>query len=89
MNTDKKASIKDYEQTLRSSYNDANATLGVDGFVVGKVGRRITRAVATTNVTDDTEIYNFYDNQTDLLYTLQIIYTDGSRSDILEVERTA
>jgi len=87
-NTLKPLSKKDSEQTLRNSYNDVNASLTVDGFLTGKVGRRVELEVDTTNVTDDTEIYTFLENS-NVLYELTIIYTDGTRALMLSAERTA
>lgn len=86
--TQKPLSHLDYEQTLQSSYNDVNATLGVDGFLTGRVGRKIELAISTTTIENDTETYSFSENGT-ALYTLQIIYTDGTRAQMVSVERTA
>jgi hypothetical protein len=82
-NTTKPFSERDGQQTLQASFNDVNSTLEVDGFIVGRVGRRITR----TLVNPTTEDYSFFDN-TDLLYTIRIVYTDSTRSDLVSVERT-
>jgi hypothetical protein len=84
--TQKPLSHLDYEQTLQSSYNDVNATLSVDGFLTGKVGRKVELAISTTTVVDDTETYSFSENGI-ALYTLQIIYTDGTRSQLVSAER--
>lgn len=86
--TQKPLSHLDYEQTLQSSYNDVNATLSVDGFLTGKVGRKIELAISTTTIANDTEVYSFSENGT-ALYTLTIVYTDGSRAQLSSVERTA
>lgn len=82
--TSKRMSDRDYQQTLKMSYNDINATLGVDGFIVGQVGRKITR----TDHSPTEEDYSFYDSAT-LLYTLRITYTDSSRGTLVQVERIA
>ena len=91
--TQKPLSHLDYEQTLQSSYNDVNATLGVDGFLTGKVGRKIELTISTTTIANDTEVYNFSEkNASNVyvpLYTLTIVYTDGSRAQLSSVERTA
>lgn len=86
--SDKHMTKKDDEQTARYAYNDVNATLGVDGFIVGLVGRRITQTMSTTNVADDTATFDFFEG-TNLLYTIRVIYTDGTQETLLEVERTA
>lgn len=87
--TDKKSSGRDAAAAMRMAFNDADHTLGVNGFIVMAPGRRITRAVTTTTLAGDTEVFSFFQNSTDLLYTIQVIYTDGSRQDLLEVERIA
>lgn len=84
----KAMSERDSGQTLRLSFNDANDTLGVDGFLTGKVGRKITLTLSTTSVLDDTETYEFLEGATSL-YQLRIIYTDGSRELMLSAERIA
>ncbi len=86
--TTKSQSNLDFQQTLKSSYNDVNATLSVDGFLVGKVGNKVTLAISTTNVANDTETYTFLDSAT-TLYQLRIIYTDGTRELMLSAERIA
>jgi hypothetical protein len=86
--TQKPLSHLDYEQTMQSSYNDVNATLSVDGFLTGKVGRKVELSIITTSVSNDTEVYNFSESGIPL-YELTIIYTDGSRSQMISAERTA
>ena len=86
--TTKRLSERDYAQALQSSYNQMNATLSVDGFIVGKVGHKVTLAISTTTVLNDTELYSFYDVST-LLYQIKIIYTDGTRNQLLSAERIA
>ena len=88
MSTTKRPSDLDGNQVLQHSYNDADASMTVNGFVVGKVGHRVTLTLATTTLANDTEVYNFFDG-TDPLYEITIIYTDGSRDLLLSVERTA
>jgi hypothetical protein len=84
--TQKPLSHLDYEQTMQSSYNDVNATLSVDGFLTGKVGRKVELAISTTTIVDDTETYSFSENGT-ALYALRIIYTDGTRAQMISAER--
>ena len=84
--TQKPLSHLDYEQTMQSSYNDVNATLSVDGFLTGKIGRKVELAISTTTIVDDTEIYSFSESGT-ALYSLRIIYTDGSRALMISAER--
>lgn len=84
--TQKPLSHLDYEQTLQSSYNDINATLSVDGFLTGKVGRKVELSISTTTLLDDTETYSFSESGS-LLYSIKIIYTDGSRALMISAER--
>ena len=84
--TTKPLSDRDYAQALQSSYNKVNATMSVDGFIVGKVGHKVTLAISTTTAANDTETYSFFDNASPL-YQIRIIYTDGSRSTLLSAER--
>jgi hypothetical protein len=84
--TQKPLSHLDYEQTMQSSYNDVNATLSVDGFLTGKVGRKVELAISTTTIANDTETYSFSESGT-ALYSLRIIYTDGTRALMISAER--
>lgn len=86
--TTKRLSERDYAQALQSSYNQMNATLSVDGFLVGKIGHKVELSVSATTYPNDTETYSFYDNAT-LLYQIRIIYTDGSRNIMVSAERIA
>ena len=88
MDTSKPKSQQDANQTLQYAFNDVDATLSVNGFLVGKVGHRITRTVTTTSQPNDTEVYAFSDSGTPL-YTLTIVYTDGSQATMLYAERSA
>ena len=87
-NTTKPFSLYDEPQIFKKVYNDSG-TLAVDGFLAGEIGRKITRTISATNVANDTEIFNYYENQTTLLFQLTVIYTDATRNDLLSVERTA
>lgn len=86
--TSKQTTQKDADQAMRASYNDVNATQAVDGFLVGKVGRKVTQVVSTTTIANDTETFTFSESGTNL-YTITIIYTDGTRTTMLSAERTA
>lgn len=86
---DKRMSEKDSNQVQRFAFNDANHTVGVDGFLVGAIGRRVTQTIGTTTVANDTVTYDFYQNTSQLLYTIRVIYTDGTRNELLEAERIA
>jgi hypothetical protein len=86
--TSKPLSQHDYSQALQGSYNEVDKTLSVNGFIVGKVGHKVTLTITTTTVVDDTEVYSFLDGAT-LLYEISIVYTDGTRALMLSAERTA
>lgn len=87
-NTQKPLSDVDSQQTLQRAFNDVNATISTDGFLTGLVGRRIDLTISQTNVANDTETYAFSESGT-ALYTLKIVYTDGTRSTLLFAVRTA
>lgn len=85
-NTIKAPSDLDYSQTLQGAYNDVDATLSTNGFLVGKIGRKVVVTVSTTTVANDTETYAFSENAL-ALYSLKLIYTDGTRANLLSAER--
>jgi hypothetical protein len=78
----------DSTQNIQRSYNDVNATITVDGFLTGLVGRRVDLAISTTTITNDTETYTFSEN-TVVLYVYKVVYTDGTRATLLYAERIA
>lgn len=78
----------DASQVTQKVYNPEGGTLAVDGFLVGKVGRRVDLALATTSVTNDTEVFTFSEDGT-TLFELTLIYVDGTRAQLLSAERTA
>jgi hypothetical protein len=87
-NTQKPMSLKDSGQVLKSALNDIDNSLSTSGFLTGKIGRKITQAITTTTITDDTEVFTFLETGT-VLYALTIVYTDGTRTLMLSAERTA
>lgn len=86
--TSKRSTRKDGMQTLQMAYNDVDASLTTNGFLVGKVGHKVTLNIQTTTVTNDTELYSFFDN-TELLYQIKLIYTDGTKSLLISAERVS
>lgn len=86
--TTKPLSKQDGPQTLQYAFNDNTRTLGVSGFISAKVGHRITLTISTTNVANDTETYEYFNDSTSLMQ-LRIIYTSGTRELMLSVERIA
>lgn len=90
MISQKPASDQDATQTHQLSFNDNTFTHMVDGFLSGLVGRRIAESISTTTIVNDTENYVFSENfGASPLMTIQIVYTDGSRTTMLYAQRTA
>lgn len=82
--TDKSIDVNDASQVLGYSFNRVDNSLSTSSFLVGKVGRKIE-----VNYVDSvTEEYSYYEG-TDLLYTLQLVYTDSSKDNLASAERTA
>lgn len=81
--TTKPLSERDHQQTLRSSYNDVDASLQVSGFLTGKVGHRVEVVNFSATVDD----ISFYDNAV-LLYTLRITYNNSDHDALVSAERT-
>jgi hypothetical protein len=84
--TQKPLSERDFGQTLKSSYNQVDASLTVAGFLTGRVGHKVSLAISTTTITNDTETFSYSDNGT-ALYAIKIIYTSGTRDLMLSAER--
>jgi hypothetical protein len=84
--TVKPPSQLDGNQTLQNAFNDVDSTITTNGFLVGKVGRKIELSISTTTVANDTETYEFSEDG-EILYTLRVIYTNGSRETLLSAER--
>lgn len=85
--TNKPLSDQDPQQTLQYAFNDVDATLTTNGFLVGEVGRKITLTVSTTTVANDTYTYSFYDPLSVLLYQIQLIYTDATQATLISATR--
>jgi len=58
--SNKPLSEYDANQITQKVFNKENATLGVDGFITGRVGNRIDVAISTTTVSNDTETLYFF-----------------------------
>jgi len=85
----KRMSQQDADQNIRQSYNPANGTLGIDGFLTGLLGRKITFTTTTTTVIGDTLVIDFYENfGANLLYEFTLIFTDGTQTVLLSATRT-
>jgi hypothetical protein len=88
MNTLKGKSDYDNLQTLGQAFNDVDSTITTNGFLVGLVGRKVTVTISTTTSSNDTQSFSFSENGTPL-YTLTLIFTDSTYSQLLSAERTA
>ncbi len=85
-NTTKRLSELDANQTLQSSFNDVSGTLGVDGFLVGKIGRGFEIEAVSSTIDN----LHFYEDLGDtLLYTLQITYNNDTHDSVISAYRTA
>lgn len=86
--TTKSLSRSDHEQVLTGARVDEDMTIMVNGFLAGKVGRKIIQTITTTTIPNDTAVFAFSESGT-ALYTYTIIYTDATQSVLLSAERTA
>lgn len=84
--TTKQFSDQDADQVLQYAFNDVDATISTNGFLVGKVGHQVTMAISTTTIANDTETYTFLNSGTQL-YEIEVIYTDGTRETLLSATR--
>lgn len=84
--TSKKLSDRDANQTLQAASIQEDDTLMVNGFLVGKVGRRVDVSISTTTVSNDTQTFAFSENGT-ALYALQLIFTDATQQSLLSATR--
>lgn len=75
------------DNVLRNAHNQVDGTISTSGFITAFVGRKVTLAISTTTVANDTETYAFSESGI-ALYTLKIIYTTGTRDVMLSAERT-
>lgn len=89
--TTKHFSQRDADQTLQASFNDVDSTLTVNGFLVGKVGRKVTVTISTTNVANDTQNFAFSETLPVpiALYTFTLVFTDSTYSQLLYAIRSA
>ena len=83
-NTTKTMSKLDAPQAMKSAYNDVNASITTDGFLTGKIGRKIEMASPDSV----TEVYSFMEDGV-MLYEITVIYTDSTKETLVSAERTA
>jgi hypothetical protein len=83
-NTNKEQTHLDGHQTLKAAFNNEDASITVNGFLAGKVGRK----VEVTYVDTVTEQYDFTEDSI-LLMSYELIYTDATKDSLLSAERIA
>jgi hypothetical protein len=76
------------DNVLRGSFNSEDNSISVNGFLVGKIGRKVEQTISTTTVANDTETFVFSESGT-ILYSIRVIYTNGTRDILLSAERVA
>lgn len=86
--TTKRGTRKDGMQTLQMAFNDVDASITTNGFLVGKIGHKVTLEIVTTTVLGDSELYTFLDGS-ELLYQIKLVYTDAAKTQLLSAERVA
>lgn len=82
--TKKPLSERDFQHTLRASYNDTDKSITTSSFLSAKIGHKVEK----TNVSPTVEDYSFYDSG-NLLYILRVTYADTLKSEFLSAERIA
>lgn len=88
--TQKIMSDRDFQQTLKLSFNDVDASLTTTGFLIGKVGRKVEVTISTTTVLNDTATYTFSEDYgANILYSYELVFTNGGRSQLISATRIA
>lgn len=86
--TTKSASQASAENVLRSAHNEVDASITTNGFLVGKVGHKVTTTLSTTTIVNDTVTFTFLDGATQL-YQIKVVYPATQTVDFLSAERTS
>lgn len=86
--TTKLLSDRDHGQVLQAAAVIEDDTIMVNGFLVGKVGRKVVQTISTTSISGDTAVYTFSENGLSL-YSLTLIFTDATQNTLISAERTA
>lgn len=84
--TTKPASNMSHENVLRGAYNDVNGSITTDGFLIGKTGHKVTAALSTTSISNDTVTYTFFDGSTQL-YALKLVFPTTQALPFTSAER--
>jgi hypothetical protein len=88
--TEKLMSDRDFQQTLKLGYNDVDASLTTNGFLVSKVGRRVEIEFPVIHG-GTVAVYTFKELQNGVyvtLYQYTMTYSDASRVQLTSAERT-
>lgn len=80
--TTKKPSKNDFNKTLQYAFNDSTRTLGTSSFVVNKINHEINFVEVSPTIQDVQ-----YMDESVVLFTLRLTYTDASRNNITNVKR--
>ena len=86
--TSKRLSRADHEQVLQGARVDEDLSILTNGFLAGKVGRKVVQTIITTNVPNDSAQLAFSENGV-ALYTYLLIFTDATQAVLMSAERTA
>lgn len=84
--TKKKLSSKNGDSALRSAYNTEDASITTNGFLAGKIGRKVEFSYMTTSVSNDTVVITMKEDENTIM-VYKMIYTDGTRNDLISCER--
>lgn len=85
-NTLKQNAYVGSDNAIVASFNDVDKSLTTSGYLVAKVGRKITQTISTTSVANDTLLFDYLEDSVSL-YVIKVIYTDGTRTTMTSVER--
>lgn len=89
--TDKNISVNDASQVLGLAFNPVDDSLTTGGFLVGVVGRTITRTdTSGGNLGGAAAGDDFaYSESGDALYTIRVLYSDVGKTILLSAARVA
>lgn len=82
--TTKQSQAVNADNVLAGVYNLEDKSITTSGFLVGKVGHKITYTSISSTIDD----WSYLDGSS-LLYTIRITYVDSTKEQILSAERTA
>ena len=81
-NTTKPMAKADFEQAIDYAFNPNTRTLGTSSFIVAKINHEINFVEVSTTVQDVQ-----YMDESIVLFTLRLTYTDATRANISNVKR--